>query len=350
LANGMSSLKDVALAANVSVPTASRILRRKNIARFSENTCDRVLEAATRLRYRPNMLVKGMQTGLSHTIGVMVPPFDSYWSSILCGIHDTLVLADYVPIILWFQHHNHLAGDKSVEGLEQVHRLLDRRIDGAILWPPVTPDYYNHHEELASRDVPVVTIDHELPSKYGADSITMDEELGARLVSHHLVQLGHRRVAHLGEIDFHTYSWSHLRCKNFEQEMEKVPGASCITNHRIKNADGVEIAKKILLDKSHPTAVYAASDLLARYVYLAANELKLRIPQDVSVVGFADLDFAPLMGPPLTTVRQNGYEVGCSAAALLLSRIQGKYVTCKSQNIKMNCELIVRDSTAPPQA
>ena len=348
MAKGMYSLKDVAQAASVSVPTVSRILRRKNIARFSEDTCNRVWEAATRLRYRPNMLVKGMQTGLSHTVGVMVPPFDSYWSSILYGIHDALILADYVPIILWVQHRDHHAGTKSVDGLEQVHRLLDRRIDGAILWPPVTPDYYDHHEEFASRDVPVVTIDHELPPKCGADSVTMDEELGARLVAHHLVQLGHRRVAHLGEIDLHTYSWSHLRCKYFEQEMAKVPGVSCITNHRVKDADGVEIAKKILTDQSHPTAVYAASDMLARYVYLAAAELKMRIPQDVSVVGFADLDFAPLMGPPLTTVRQDGYEVGCSAAELLLSRLQGKFAACKSQNIKMNCELIVRGSTSPP--
>jgi LacI family transcriptional regulator len=343
VANGMSSLKDVAQAANVSVPTASRILRRENIARFSEDTCDRVWEAATRLRYRPNMLVKGIQTGLSHTIGVMVPPFDSYWSSILYGIHDTLISADYAPLILWVQH----AGSKSMDDLEQVHRLLDRRIDGAILWPPITPDYYEHHEELASRNVPVVTIDHELPSKYGADSITTDEEQGARLVANHLIQLGHRRVAHLGEIDLHTYSWSQRRCRFFEQEIRKVPGASCITSERVKDADGLEIAKQTLLDKSHPTAVYAASDLLARYVYQAAAELNMRIPQDVSVVGFADLNFAPLMGPPLTTVRQNGYDVGSSAAKLLLSRIQGQFLTCKSRNIKMNCELIVRGSTAP---
>jgi LacI family transcriptional regulator, galactose operon repressor len=347
LANGISRLKDVAQAANVSVPTASRILRRKNIARFSEKTCDRVLEAATRLRYRPNMLVKGLQTGLTHTVGVMVPPFDSYWSSILYGIHDTLIAVDYVPIILWVWHRDDYGGKNSFNDLEQVHRLIDRRIDGAILWPPVTPDYYEHHKELASRNVPVVTIDHELPSQYGADSITTNEKCGAKLVADHLIKLGHRRVAHFGDVGLDTYSWSQRRRKYFEQEIAKVPGTSCIISERDKKVDGVKIAKKILTANPRPTAVYAASDMLARYIYLAAAELNLRIPEDLSVVGFADLDFASLMVPPLTTVRQKGYEVGCRATRLLLSRVQGKFVESENRDIKMDCELVVRGSTAP---
>ncbi|MBN1456408.1 MAG: LacI family DNA-binding transcriptional regulator [Sedimentisphaerales bacterium] len=340
-------MKDVARAANVSVPTASRILRRKGIARFSEETCERVLQAAARLRYRPNMLVKGLQTGLTNTVGVMVPPFDSYWSSILYGIHDTLISLDYVPIVLWVWHRDDYSGKEPFDNLEPVHRLIDRRIDGAILWPPVTPEYYGHHEELASRNIPVVTIDHELPSQYGADSITTNEELGARIVADHLIKLGHRRIAHLGDVGLDTYSWSQGRRKYFEQQIAKVPGTSCIISERDKKVDGIEVAKKILTAKPRPTAVYAANDLLARYVYLAAAELNLRIPEDVSVVGFADLDFAPLMVPPLTTVRQKGYEIGCKAARLLLSRIQGKFVESENGSIKMDCELVVRGSTAP---
>lgn len=343
----MSSLKDVAQAANVSVPTASRILRRKNLTRFSAETRDRVWEAAARLRYRPNMLVKGIQTGLTHTIGVMVRPFDSYWSSILYGIHDMLISADYVPIILWGRHRDDFGVNQPFDGLEQMHRLIDRRVDGAILWPPEVPEYYEHHKELASRNVPIVTIDHELPIKYGSDSVATDEEQGARLVADHLFKLGHRHVAHLGDVGLDTYSWALRRHTYFEQEIAKVPGTSCITSERIKEVDAIEIAKKILTSKPRPTAIYAASDLLARYVYLAAAELKLRIPEDVSVVGFADLDFAPLMVPPLTTVRQKGYEIGCTASRLLLSRIQGKFIEGENQSIKMDCELIVRGSTGP---
>ena len=343
MASGVASLKDVAKAANVSVPTVSRILRRENLSRFSQDTCNKVWDAAARLRYRPNMLVKGLQTGLTHSIGVMVPPFDSYWSSILYGVHDTLVSLDYVPIILWVSHKENYR-DNMIEDLEQIHRLIDRRIDGAIMWPPDTPDYYSHNEELASRNVPVVTIDHELPSQYDADSVTTDEQHGARLVAEHLLSLGHRRIAHLGDVGLDMYSWARQRRKFFEEQIASVSGASCITLEKAKEANGVELAKMLLTAKMRPTAVYAASDLLARYVYLAAAELGLRIPQDISVVGFADLDFAQMMAPPLTSVRQKGYEIGSRAAKVLVNRIQGKYAG-GSQNIKVDCELIVRGST-----
>ena len=110
------SLKEVALAANVSVPTASRILRRQKLNQFSEETRERVREAARRLQWRPNLLVHGMQTGKTRTIGVMVPPFNSHWSDILYGIHDGLINADHIPIILWGKHwredeHQHIAED-----------------------------------------------------------------------------------------------------------------------------------------------------------------------------------------------------------------------------------------------
>jgi LacI family transcriptional regulator len=346
LASGAASLKDVAMAANVSVPTASRILRKVDIARFSEDTCNRVWAAAEKLRYRPNMLVKGIQTGLTHTIGVMVPPFDSYWSSVLYGIHDTLISVDFVPINLWVRHGDNFASSGPVDDLEQIHRLVDRRIDGVIMWPPITPDFYEHNEELASRNVPVVTIDHELPVKYGADSITTNEEHGAELVSKHLLDLGHRHIAHFGDIGIDTYSWAQRRRRFFEKQISAVKGALCFAVEKPKNADGVEIAKRILTSNPCPTAVYAASDTLARYVYLAAAELKLRIPEDLSVVGFADLDFAAYMAPALTSVKQNGYEIGRKAAKQLTDRIMGKYTQNAIQNIVMNCELVVRGSTA----
>jgi LacI family transcriptional regulator len=340
-----ASLKDVAQAANVSVPTASRILRKINLSRFSEETCKKVWEAAEKLRYRPNMLVKGIQTGLTHTIGVMIPPYDSYWASILYGIHDTLISVDFVPINLWVRHGNNYSSGGPVDDLEQIHRLIDRRIDGVIMWPPITPEFYAHNEELTSRNVPVITIDHELPPEFGADSVTTNEEQGAELVAKHLLDLGHRHIAHLGDIGLETYSWAQRRRRFFEKEISKVNGTSFFAVEKPKEADGIEIAKRILA--ANPTAVYAATDVLARYVYLAAGELGLRIPEDISVVGFADLDFAAYMMPPLTSVRQKGYEIGRKAAKLLINRIQGKYIEHAVQNIEVNCELIVRGSTAP---
>ena len=124
-------LKDVAKAANVSLAAASRILRGDR-DRFGEETCRRVLEASRQLGWRRNLLVNGMQTGKTQTIGVMIPPFDSFWVSVLSSIHDTLSASDYLPITIWIGSLGdmpHFEKDEE-EGLRQINRLLDRRVDG----------------------------------------------------------------------------------------------------------------------------------------------------------------------------------------------------------------------------
>ena len=153
-------LKDVAKEANVSLAAASRILRGDK-ERFGEETCRRVLEASRKLGWRRNLLVNGMQTGRTQTIGVMIPPFDSFWVTVLSGIHDALAEYDYLPITVWIgnlgdmPHFEKEDGD----GLKQINRLLDRRVDGLIMWPTFSVSYYHHFPEFVERRVPVAVID-----------------------------------------------------------------------------------------------------------------------------------------------------------------------------------------------
>jgi len=343
------SLKEVALAANVSVPTASRILHRKKLDQFSEETKQRVQETAQQLQWRPNLLVHGMQTGRTRTIGVMVPPFNSHWSEILYGIHDGLIKADHIPIILWGKNWREDEHKYVAENLEQIHRLIDRRVEGFILWPPMVTPYYDHIEEM--RNIPVVTIDHELPPHYGADSVATDEEMGAKLVASHLLGLGHRHIAHFAGSGNKIYSWAKLRSKYFKQEVAGVPGTTCVTVEQWQHDydEGVSVAKKLLQMNPRPTAVFAASDQRAQYLYDAAAQMGLKIPQDLSVVGFADLANAATLQPSLTTVRQKSYETGLIAARLILERLQKTYKEPHNhQRVRIGCELVIRDSTAVP--
>src|SRR5438093_13474002 len=127
--------KRIADEAGVSQATVSLVLAGRDVT--SRETRARVLRAAERLRYRPNLLVHGIQTGKTRMIGVMAPPFDYYWSEILYGIHDVLSAADHVPIALWTAHTGlgpRNGDDFAASELEQIHRLLDRRVDGVILW------------------------------------------------------------------------------------------------------------------------------------------------------------------------------------------------------------------------
>lgn len=329
----------------MSQSTVSLVLAGRDIS--SEVTRQKVLKAAERLKYRPNLLVQGIQTGKTKMIGVMAPPFEFYWSEVLYGIHDVLAAADHVPITLWTAHTGGGKRSRNAPGtseLEQIHRLLDRRIDGVILWPPFAQLFSNHIQEFVSRDLPVVTIDHRLPPEFKADYVGSDEASGGRMVAEHLYKLGHRRIAHLAGPAIST--WATARRNAFEKVIEEMPDAHCITLEAPagESALGIHQARRLLSLPDRPTAIFAATDLYARVVYKAAAELGLRIPHDICVVGFSDDDFAPELTPPLTTVHQPAYEIGRRAAEVVLGRSSGEICDPGPLAEELPVNLVVRGS------
>jgi len=341
-------LKDVAKAANVSLAAASRILR-GDCDRFGEETCRRVIEASRQLGWRRNLLVSGMQTGRTQTVGVMIPPLGSYWVCVLSGIHDTLAAADYLPITVWTPD---LCGTPrfdrdEAEGIRHINRLLDRRVDGLILWPPFSVAYYHHFPEFVERRVPVVVIDHYSTV---ADSVETDEKQSTAAVAEHLLKLGHRRIACLSSRETPSQTWAVKRRSSFEQAVARHADVT-IKSWRLnaEGSNGLEVARELLRSELKPTAVFAVSDNEAQFIYDAAAELGLKIPSDLSVIGFADLDFAAKMSPPLTTMRQKAQEIGRLAAKLIMDRIDGLLSNEDvPTTIKVEADLIVRQSTAAP--
>jgi LacI family transcriptional regulator, galactose operon repressor len=342
-------LKDVAKAANVSLAAASRILRGDQ-ERFGAETCRRVLEASRRLGWRRNLLVNGMQTGQTRTVGIMIPPFDSFWVNVLSGIHEKLSAADYLPITVWIGNVDSMPyfEKDEAEGLTQINRLLDRRVDGLILWPPFSMAYYHHFPEFVERRVPVAVIDHYSTV---ADSVETDEEQAADVVARHLLDLGHRRLACLTSREAPSQTWAVRRRTSFEQAVRRCDDAT-IRSWRLneQGSNGLEVAREILTCEMKPTAVFAVSDHEAMFIYHAAAELGMKIPRDVSVVGFADLDFASSLDPPLTTMRQKPQQIGRLAAKLIMDRIDGTMSDTDPTTIKVDAELIVRNSTAVPRS
>ncbi len=343
-------LKDVAEAANVSLSAASRILRGDR-ERFGEDTCNRVVEAARKLGWRRNLLVNGMQTGRTNTIGVMIPPYDSFWIGVLAGIHSTLANADFLPITVWVgdpQAFPSLEGDED-RGVAQISRLLDRRVDGLILWPPFGLAYNSHYRELIERRVPVAVIDHEVSEQRVADSIETDEEQGATSAAKHLLELGHRRIACLSTAETRWQPWAVRRRENFQSVVQSHKDTDF--RHWNVGADpdeAIEIAKAMLTEWK-PTAVFSVTDHEATSVYAAAAALGLSIPDDLSVLGFSDLDFARRLTPPLSTIRQRPAEIGQQAADLILARLAGRQTSEEPVTKRVGTDLIIRDSTARPR-
>jgi LacI family transcriptional regulator len=337
------SQKRIAQEAGVSQSTVSLILAGRRVN--SDETTQRVLEVAKRHHYRPNLLVRGMQTGKTNLIGVMMPPFDFYWMEVLYGIHDVLATADHTPITLWTTHVSGKPRDREAPGddMLQIHRLLDRRVDGVILWPP----FARLFAEFSARNLPVVSIDQDLGSAKGnADYVGSDEASGGRMIAEHLYAEGHRRVAHLAAPAVNT--WATARRTAFEKSIRQMPGASCLTVQAPEGANSlaIDVAREMLSRPDRPTAIFAATDHYAKVIYKAAEELGLEIPRDVSVVGFADDDFAREMSPSLTTIRQPGYEIGKKAAEVVVGRSLGTLKT-KVRYHELPVTLIVRESSRP---
>jgi LacI family transcriptional regulator len=336
------SQREIGELAGVSQATVSLVLAGRKVN--SEETRERVLEAARQLKYRPNLLVHGMQTGKSKAIGVMAPPYDYYWSRVLYGIHDTLAAKDYVPITVWPSHSGGHYGYETDE-LAQIHRLLDRRVDGVILWPPFAALFSEHVNEFSSRDLPIVLVDHTLPPSFQADSVGSDERLGARLVAQHLLSLGHRRIVHIAGPS--VTAWGRNRRRYFEAEVAQQSADADVVSHEVPPGgpeQGLEMARKILSGSDFPTAIYAATDTLAKMVYRAANEKGLKIPRDLSVIGFADHEFASELMPPLTTVRQPAYDIGCKAAEIVTRAAIS--TQRRPANVELPVEFVVRESTS----
>ena len=330
------SHQDIAREANVSRVTVSLVLAGKG--QTSEQTRRRILEAAERLRYRPNLLVQGMQTGRSYSVGVIMPSSMHFHGQVARGIHDELVAADFVPIQLWMNPSQ----DNKDKELEQIHRLVDRRVDGVIIFPidASVPDV--HFREIWQRNIPLVTVDRETTTH--ADHVGTDEELGGQLAAEHLLSLGHRRVLHL---TFPQRTGNvRRRALSFTTRMEKGGGeVETVGGHLDQLIDPL---REILGRTSRrPTAVFGATDPIATKVYGVAAKLKLQIPRDVSVMGYADFPFARDLVPPLTTIRQDPYEMGRKSAQLLLDRVLDRASSAAPNHLFLAPQLVVRESTGP---
>ena len=335
------TLRQIAAISGVSYQTVSRVLNNQAHLHKPE-TVKRVKQVADELGYRPNLNARGVQTGHTRTIGVMngIGWQDSYSMQLLIGAHDAIISQDYLPIML-------AARPGLATELEQIHRLVDRRVDGVILRPVMHEVSDQYLREVVERKIPLVTVDIQVPESQHVDYVGTDGVAGGRKAAEHLVQLGHRRMVYL--------TWfGHLimkknRLKGFQEVVAQTPDAECKVYdiEFDKTNFGVNRALEILQSDDRPTAIFVSTDDLAKGVYAAAEKVGLRIPEDLSVVGFSDLDFALKMDPPLTTVKQDPEQIGQHAAKLVLKRVEGKLKNDNPEVVLFDPELIVRESTGP---
>lgn len=328
-------IKQIAEMAGVSITTVSHVV---NGTRFvSQERRDRVLEVMRRLNYRPNRLASGLRQCKSSTIGIVVPDITNpYFAEIARGVEDACFENNYSAIIC-------NSDAKPETEAHYLSMLAEKQTDGIVL-VNVGKRGSKSPAKLIP-DIPLVMLDRELPG-LAVDSIQVDNGLGGRMAAEHLFNLGHRRIACIGgKPDVHP-SWD--RVDGFVDFMRQAGAplpARMIFTGDFQFMSGYAMAKKAMVGATPPTAFFVANDLMACGTIRALSELGLRIPGDVSVVGFDDIMLSEMFNPPLTTIGQPRLEMGRTAVRLLLERIANPGLAPRRSMLPL--KLVVRQSTGP---
>ncbi len=326
-------MEDVAALANVSQMTVSRVINDR--PGVGAETRARVLAAMRELDYHPNVAARALVTGRSKTLGVVSFDTTLYGpASMLYGIESAARAAGYFVSV---------ASTKSLDRRsmrEAVDRLREQAVDGVILIAPQSAAVAAI--EHLSIDLPLVVVEGGVGG--GAPVAAVDQHTGASRVTQHLLALGHETVWHIaGPSD-----WLEARARQegWRQTLleagRKVP--------KVLSGDwsaraGYEHGRT-LAAKGEVTAVFAANDQMALGVLRAMHEAGVRVPGEVSVVGFDDIPEAAYFTPPLTTVRQDFGEVGRRSLRMLLQQIEG--VPLERDTDVIEPDLVLRDSSGPP--
>jgi DNA-binding LacI/PurR family transcriptional regulator len=317
---------DVARRAGVSQSTVSLVFSGKGRGRVSEATQERVRRCARELGYRPNVAAQALRLGTSRAVALLVPDVTNpFFGRVLRGAQSAAQTAGYTVALV------DTGRDPRWEQ-QSFEALRAGPVDGYLLFQVGVPEAFG-------ADHRVVLMETEAP---GRPSVRFDVEGGAAAAFEHLLELGHRRIGHLAAaFDAPTF---HLR-EVARRRVLAAAGLDPDAQPRATTEIGIDDARDAagpLLDEE-PTAVFCDDDVIASGLYLAARERGLRIPEDLSVVGFDDMDFARVLDPPLTTVALDGQRLGAAGFELLEARMTGRRTR---RRIVLPAELLVRGSTA----
>jgi LacI family transcriptional regulator len=334
----VTTIKDIARVAGVSVTTVSRALN--GYSDVNEKTRQKIAAVAKELNYSPNTLARGLVMQKSKTIGLLVSGIsresvkDNFTFEVLCGVNERASTLGYDLIL--FNTNTMMQREKTYTQL-----CRERRVDGAIIQGIKKEDPYL--KEVVESDIPCVLVDIPVHSN-SVGYVTTDNALGAKKAVEHLASLGHK---HIGMINGHEDAFVSQERLNGYREALKECGLSFrsewVVSGDFEEKKAEKAAREFLNRHKEVTAIFCASDLMALGALKACKELGLHVPKDISIVGYDNIVLASYSSPNLTTVGQEVYQIGYQAADLLIEMLEGKETNTKRY---LDTKLIIRESTA----
>lgn len=332
----VSTIRDIALLADVSTATVSRVINEPE--RVRERTRERVLDVMRKNHFVVDGVAGGLKSQRTRTIGLIIPTIaNSIYSSSTHAIQRVAQAEGYTV----FVGISEFSADAEAA---LIHRLIEHRIDGLILTGADRAD--DVYKKVIHNGIPFV-VTWQLSRLVEQPSVSFDNYNAARTATTYLLSLGHRNIGLIcGRTAVNDRAFERRRA--FEDAMRShgiEPRSDYIFEREFEMSEGRAAMSRMLDSDEPPTAVFCANDVQAVGAIAACNDHKLRVPEDISIIGFDDLPIAQCTIPPLTTVRVPAYEMGMYAVRELIAAIRGNR---RVTTVELLTKLVVRNSTSKP--
>ncbi len=336
-----STIEDVAELAGVSIATVSRALHKPDIV--SEKTKERVWAAVRETGYTLNTMAQNLRLKKSGMIVVLVPDISNpFFSGILSGIESEMAKKGYNTLI---------ANTQNAADRERIYRTIasSNLADGLLVLNGALPSVRGSTPQDPANLPPTVILCERIPD-CSLPTVIVDNVGASYQATKHLIDTGHTRIGHLAGPSENILT--HDRLQGYRTAIEDA-GILFDKKYVLKKdftiSSGYEGTKTLMSQQDCPTALFCASDEIAMGAMKAAKELGLTIPNDLSIVGFDDIEVADCYSPPLTTVHQPRQVIGKTGARLLLQILENDTNNISSSAVTLKTNLVIRESVSPPQ-
>ncbi|CAG5004870.1 HTH-type transcriptional repressor CytR [Dyadobacter sp. CECT 9275] len=334
------TIKDIAKALNLSTSTVSRALR--NSYEINPETKRLVMEYAEKMNYRPNPIALSLKDSKSRAIGVIIPEIANYFfSQLINGIESIAYNLGYHVVI--FQSHESFERE-----LANTHYLVSRKVDGLLVSLSSLTTDINHFEELMEKGMPIVFFDR-VPQTDNTHKIIADNFEGSYKATAHLIETGKRRIAHITSPRY--LSITSERLGGYRKALEDhgiVYDESYVKychHGGMVTSENEEAVQQLLDMPEPPDAIFAASDRLTTGCMAVLVKNKIRIPQEIGMIGFTNIAVAQLFNPPLSAVVQPALDMGQQATELLIQLIENPKRVSGFETRCLQTRLDIRQST-----